>query len=373
MAGKSRAQPDQGPAAADFAAAYHRGRRLAGADPRRLRSGRGPAPGPRASGSRSSPAAPAGSSRATMKASPLLRAWTRRLEAAASRSAPAGAGSAGGRRRRASPRPTARARVVAGVTVLALGGGSWARLGSDGAWTAILAGEGVPIAPFRPSNVGFRVAWSPAMARHFGAPVKPVRLTAGGRSLAGRVRRLGPRRRGRRHLRARRPAARRRAARPRPRARPRARPRSPRRLARPAWRRVARQPPAQDAGPLAGQDRAAARMRAGGARRPGGHRRGAQGARRCRSPGRARSTRRSRPPAASPRAALDAGLMLRARPGVFCAGEMLDWDAPTGGYLLTACLATGRHAGRAAARWLRTAEVAIRPRRRHHSARRDSG
>ena len=51
------------------------------------------------------------------------------------------------------------------------------------------------------------------------------------------------------------------------------------------------------------------------------------------------------------RAALDDGLMLRARPGVFCAGEMLDWDAPTGGYLLTACLATGRHAGRAAARW----------------------
>ena len=46
---------------------------------------------------------------------------------------------------------------------------------------------------------------------------------------------------------------------------------------------------------------------------------------------------------------LDDGLMLRARPGVFCAGEMLDWDAPTGGYLLTACLATGRHAGRGAA------------------------
>jgi predicted flavoprotein YhiN len=51
------------------------------------------------------------------------------------------------------------------------------------------------------------------------------------------------------------------------------------------------------------------------------------------------------------RAALDDGLMLRARPGVFCAGEMLDWDAPTGGYLLTACLATGRRAGRAAAAW----------------------
>ena len=47
---------------------------------------------------------------------------------------------------------------------------------------------------------------------------------------------------------------------------------------------------------------------------------------------------------------LDSGLMLRARPGTFCAGEMLDWEAPTGGYLLTACLATGRWAGLAAAR-----------------------
>ncbi|MGB6145288.1 MAG: NAD(P)/FAD-dependent oxidoreductase, partial [Rhodanobacter sp.] len=50
--------------------------------------------------------------------------------------------------------------------------------------------------------------------------------------------------------------------------------------------------------------------------------------------------------------ALDAGLMLRARPGTFCAGEMLDWEAPTGGYLLTACFAGGLLAGRAAARWL---------------------
>ena len=49
--------------------------------------------------------------------------------------------------------------------------------------------------------------------------------------------------------------------------------------------------------------------------------------------------------------ALDDNLMLRDRPGVFCAGEMLDWDAPTGGYLITTCLATGFHAGRAAARW----------------------
>ena len=50
--------------------------------------------------------------------------------------------------------------------------------------------------------------------------------------------------------------------------------------------------------------------------------------------------------------ALDGGLMLLAKPGVFCAGEMLDWEAPTGGYLLTACFASGRAAGREAARWL---------------------
>jgi len=49
---------------------------------------------------------------------------------------------------------------------------------------------------------------------------------------------------------------------------------------------------------------------------------------------------------------LDDALMLRARPGVFFAGEMLDWEAPTGGYLLTACFASGLMAGRSAARWL---------------------
>ena len=49
---------------------------------------------------------------------------------------------------------------------------------------------------------------------------------------------------------------------------------------------------------------------------------------------------------------LDADLMLRKLPGIFCAGEMLDWEAPTGGYLLTACFATGRWAGRGAARYL---------------------
>jgi predicted flavoprotein YhiN len=58
------------------------------------------------------------------------------------------------------------------------------------------------------------------------------------------------------------------------------------------------------------------------------------------------------------RDAMNDDLMLVARPGVFCAGEMLDWEAPTGGYLITACLATGRWAGRAAARYAMAARPA---------------
>ena len=50
--------------------------------------------------------------------------------------------------------------------------------------------------------------------------------------------------------------------------------------------------------------------------------------------------------------ALDERLMIRSLPGVFCAGEMLDWEAPTGGYLMTACFATGRRAGRGVLGWL---------------------
>ena len=56
-------------------------------------------------------------------------------------------------------------------------------------------------------------------------------------------------------------------------------------------------------------------------------------------------------------AALDTGLMLRALPGVFCAGEMLDWEAPTGGYLLTACMASGRQAAKGMLDWLATRKV----------------
>ena len=57
--------------------------------------------------------------------------------------------------------------------------------------------------------------------------------------------------------------------------------------------------------------------------------------------------------------ALNDKLMLRCLPGVFCAGEMLDWEAPTGGYLLTACFASGSVAGLGALAWLRETATAV--------------
>jgi uncharacterized flavoprotein (TIGR03862 family) len=64
------------------------------------------------------------------------------------------------------------------ATVLALGGASWPRLGSDGTWTAILAGRGIAIAPLRPSNMGFVIPWSDVMRSRFaGEPLKRIALT----------------------------------------------------------------------------------------------------------------------------------------------------------------------------------------------------
>ena len=65
------------------------------------------------------------------------------------------------------------------VTVLALGGASWARLGADGAWVPWLAEKGVKITPWRPANMGFGVDWTPHMQRHFGAAIKGAALIVG--------------------------------------------------------------------------------------------------------------------------------------------------------------------------------------------------
>ena len=114
-----------------------------------------------------------------MKASPLLRAWLARLagQGVKLRTRWRWTGFSDGALTFATPEGP---QVLAPrVTVLALGGASWARLGSDGAWAPWLAARGVPVAPFRPANMGLSVTWSEPMARHFGQPVKGVALCAG--------------------------------------------------------------------------------------------------------------------------------------------------------------------------------------------------
>lgn len=111
-----------------------------------------------------------------MKASPLLRAWLSRLE---------GLGVTLDRRWRwtgwhdaelAFQTPDGPVHEAPDLTVLAMGGASWARLGSDGAWAAAMPGQ---VAPFQPANMGIKVAWSDHMAAQFGQPVKGCALMAG--------------------------------------------------------------------------------------------------------------------------------------------------------------------------------------------------
>src|SRR5690242_15578530 len=97
----------------------------------------------------------------SFKASPLLRAWLRRLDSQGVRFAFRHRWSGWDANNRLVFRTPDGERVIeAGATVLALGGASWPRLGSDGAWTELLAAGGITISPLRPANCGFTVAWS---------------------------------------------------------------------------------------------------------------------------------------------------------------------------------------------------------------------
>ncbi len=279
-----------------------------------------------------------------MKASPLMRAWLARL---------AGRGVALRTRWRwtgfaeealAFATPDGPVRLAPRRTILALGGASWARLGSDGAWAPWLAARGVPLAPFAPANAALAVAWSAHMAPLLGAPLKGVRLTAGDLASRGEaaITAKGLEGGGLYPL-------------------------------TPALRAGARL--TVDLAPDLDAPALAARLGAARVSLPNRLRRA------LRDPARvALALEWGRPLPADPLAlahrlkalaapaaglrpmdeaistaggiragALDAGFGLRGLPGVWAAGEMLDWEAPTGGYLLTACLATGLHAGRAAA------------------------
>ncbi|HXH45359.1 MAG TPA: TIGR03862 family flavoprotein [Bradyrhizobium sp.] len=121
------------------------------------------------------------------KASPLLRAWLRRLDAAGVRFAFRHRWMGwDGEGRLLFRTPDGVAAVAADATVLALGGASWSRLGSDGRWVDLLAAKGIAVSKLRPANSGFTVAWSNLFGDRFeGQPLKGVALTLGAHTVRG--------------------------------------------------------------------------------------------------------------------------------------------------------------------------------------------
>jgi uncharacterized flavoprotein (TIGR03862 family) len=299
-----------------------------------------------------------------MKAAPLLRAWLHRLRQAGVRFHVRhrwlGWHDDGALRFAAA---AGEAAVRADAVVLALGGSSWAKLGSDGAWVPLLAARGVAVAPLRPANCGFDADWSEHFRSRFaGQPLKSVGISF--TDAAG----IPHRRRGECVITA---------------------------TGVEGGLIYALSAPLRDAieahgsvtlhvdlAPDKSPDRVLKEVaHPRGSRSMASHlqsRAGIAGVkagllRECASKedyaDAARLAKaikalplrllRPRPLDEAISTAggvafeeLDARLMLRNLPGVFCAGEMLDWEAPTGGYLLTACFASGLAAGRGALAWL---------------------
>ena len=274
-----------------------------------------------------------------MKASPLLRAWLKRLDAQQVKLQTRWRWTGWDGDDWLFETPDGSQSVSADIVILACGGASWARLGSDGRWAEQFPDN---IAPFKPANMGFIVSWSDHMTAHFGAPVKGCTLIAGAHRSSGEfvissrgiegggiymlsaaVRDGAPltidllpsltvedirnklSRKGKESL----SNVLRKTFRL-----------DPVKIAllnefgRPFPDDLAtliKNLPIPHDGPRPMDEAISV---AGGLRFD----------------------------------ALDNGLMMRDRAGVFCVGEMLDWEAPTGGYLITGCLATGRHAALAA-------------------------
>jgi uncharacterized flavoprotein (TIGR03862 family) len=289
-----------------------------------------------------------------MKASPLLRAWLRRLAELGVALRPRhrwDGWDADGALRIDSP--TGPLTLRPDVTVLALGGASWPRLGTDGAWAAHLPDQ---VAPLRPANCGFRVDWSAHLRQRFaGTPLKRIALDFAGHAVRGEAVLTETGIQGgavyalsaalRDAIEAAGPVTLHLDLRPdMPPTALAARLAGPRRgQSLSNWlRRQAGLPPVAVAlvhEVLAGASPPAdlaALVKALPLRltAPEGLERAISTAGGLR------------------RDTLDAGFMLRDRPGVFAAGEMLDWEAPTGGYLLQASVSTGAAAARGALAWL---------------------
>ncbi|PDT00685.1 aminoacetone oxidase family FAD-binding enzyme [Rhizobium chutanense] len=293
-----------------------------------------------------------------MKASPLLRAWLRRLEAqgATLRSRHRWIGFADDGF--VFETPEGRSIVHCDAALLALGGASWPRLGSDASWLPWLAEKGVEIDAFRPANCGFVVGWSQNFAERFaGEPVKSVTATSEASTLPGEFVITASGVEGslvyahaaslRDQLLSRGSAILTLDLAPG---------RTIERLARDLERQDAKSSFSNRLRKGAGLDGVkAALLRERAAERD---RTDPQ-----RLAGLIKAlpipVRQTRPIAEVISSAggvrwdgIDEGYMLKALPGTFVAGEMLDWEAPTGGYLLTACLATGRAAARGIEAWL---------------------
>ena len=300
---------------------------------------------------------------ASFKTSPLLRAWLRRLDADGVRFAPRHRWRGWDEARRlVFETPRGKRAVAADATVLALGGASWPQLGSDGSWVAPLRAAGIEVAALESANCGFAVAWSDIFRDRFeGAPLKNVTLSFAGEIArgdvtvtragleGGAVYALAPRLRA--AIAAEGFAVLQVALRPDV---------AHANLATRLGGRAAKQSVSNTLrktlhlSPVAigllreallADGRSLAALDADGLARFVN----------------AVPVRLSAPmPIARAIStaggvgfdALDANLMLHACPGIFVAGEMLDWEAPTGGYLLQACFATGVAAGQGAVDWV---------------------
>lgn len=297
-----------------------------------------------------------------MKASPLLRAWLHRLEQAGAQLVTRHRWCGFEGNDLLFDTPDGRVSKYHDAVLLALGGASWPRLGSDAAWVPVLEERGVTVRPFRPANCGFDVAWSPSFADKFaGAPVKSVVARSNAGAFSGEFVVSASGIEGSlvyAHAAALRDALERDGAAtleldlcPG---------RSPERLTADLQRQNPKQSLSnrlrKGAG-LTGVKAALLRELAPEAL-TGGPETLAKNIKHLKLP-----VVRPRPIAEAISSAggidwsqLDENYMLRALPGTFVAGEMIDWEAPTGGYLLTACLATGRAAGHGLLKWLRQAD-----------------